>query len=167
MKPARERGRAPRGSRRATVALVAVGVAVVAVAAVGGFLVGGAHATPPEEARDAGVLARERGEARAFRAAYTHGKRRGRGDGLREGRLAGKRAAEEEVERRAALAAPPATEEPDSDQRQGEGDCPPGQQPITRMGVTYCGRPGPARPEDCPPGSEPVGQTGACAPKEE
>jgi hypothetical protein len=44
--------------------------------------------------------------------------------------------------------------------------CPPGQQLLTQMGVQYCGRPGPARPEDCPTGYEPVGVTGACAPRE-
>jgi flagellar biosynthesis/type III secretory pathway protein FliH len=119
--------------RRVTAALVAACLALVALAGLGGFLVGDTRAATPEEARSAEALARKQGETRAFRAAYADGKKRGRRDGLREGRRAGKREAQKDVERRAAQAAPPAPEEPNGGEAQSAGDCPPGEQSITRM----------------------------------
>lgn len=145
----------------------AVCLAAMVLAGFGGFLFGGARAASPNDAQRVQDAARRDSEARAHRLAYAESRERGRRNGLREGKRAGRRDAKEEVEGRAAQAAPPAQAEPEADRNDGDSDCPPGEQPITRMGVTYCGRPGPARPEDCPSGSEPVGETGACAPTED
>jgi hypothetical protein len=53
----------------------------------------------------------------------------------------------------------------------GGGDngnpCPPGQEPVTHMGPTHCGKLAPADPGQCPPGQVPVGSTGACGPPED
>jgi hypothetical protein len=46
----------------------------------------------------------------------------------------------------------------------GGNPCPPGQEPVTHMGPTHCGKLGPADPGQCPPGQVPVGSTGACGP---
>jgi hypothetical protein len=64
----------------------------------------------------------------------------------------------------------PATPPPATAGSPGSGDgnpCPPGQEPVTHMGPTHCGKLTPANPSQCPPGQVPVGSTGACGPPQD
>lgn len=133
-------------------------VALAAGAAVGGYALGRSQAATEGEAARERLEAQRTAERSAYRRAFAASQARGRREGSAQGRRAGVAAAQEQLaNHQAAAQQRPAAE---------QSACPPGQQLLTKMGVRYCGRPGPARPEDCPRGQEPVGVTGACAPKE-
>ena len=156
-------------------ASVLAAVVLVVAAAVGGWLVGRANAPTDHEAivakraaqMDADrtsfavaiVPARARGRLIGRKQGQLAGAREGRAAGTRKGRAVALARARREARRRAAAEARART--------QAAAPCPAGQQLLNQMGVRYCGRPGPARPQDCPAGWEPVGVTGACAPRED
>ena len=150
------------GASGPAVSAVVASALLIGAAAVAGYTLG--RSTAPT-AKDA---AEERGKAiaavkdtaysRAYAASNARGRRIGNAQGQRSGRIAGTRAAERRLARQRAAARQQA--------RAQQSACPPGQQLLTKMGVRYCGRPGPAQPEDCPPGEEPVGITGACGPRQ-
>lgn len=118
------------------------------------------------DARNAGQAAHVESLAQESQRADQAARERGPRDGLKAGRQAGRRAGRKAGARRAGRvlaetatpAAPASSRGPDTapgTSPSGSG-CPPGEQMLTRMGTTYCGRPEAARPQDCPPGEVPV-----------
>jgi hypothetical protein len=171
--------------------MVVLAVAVIAVTAAIGHVVGRANAPTDAEARAKRAEAWLTAAGRAAPGAFAVGRERGITAGTRQGRRRGRKTGERRGARVAAkdfaAAQPPATT---TTSAQSSG-CPPGLEPS---GTEACALPGgasagcggdpystpttsggcigpahppsgPAQPEDCPPGQIPVGVTGACAPE--
>ena len=172
--------------------IAALAIAVIAITAAIGYVVGKANAPTAAEARAAQADARLTAAGHPAPAAFAVGRRRGLTEGTKQGRRRGRMTGERRGARVAAkdfaAAQPPATTTTSAP----TSACPPGLEPS---GTEACALPGgasagcggdpystpttsggcigpahppstgPAQPEDCPPGQVPVGVTGACAPE--